>query len=310
MTSCSRALTNATRNSSSMSAPMPSVPRPDRVRESSGPGVADRVVHVGAGVVDDGARTGRGRRAGGRRGPATSRRRCGPGAAARCRSRPRRRGRGRPHRGAPAISAAAAIVSSVQVKAAWRPTMPRPPAARNRSFSARPAAAPVGPVPVGDAVGAVDPHADLGAGVGDDRQRPLDRVGRLVVIDDRRAAPLERFERAELGRPLDRVGVERAVEPPPHQLEDLHEPGRGARRRRHAPGERGVEMVMGADQTRGLVRAAEVHGATLHAVGPFAVGLVDQGQLGAPLAVTGVHARPPPPRRSGTRPISPTPLMP
>ena len=42
-----------------------------------------------------------------------------------------------------------------------------------------------------------------------------------MVVDDRRAAPLECLEGTEPGRPLDGVRVEGAVEPPPHEFEDL-----------------------------------------------------------------------------------------
>ncbi len=93
----------------------------------------------------------------------------------------------------------------------------------------------VGAVTVGDPVARDHAHADLGAGVGDHTQRSLDRVRRLVVVDDRRAAGFERFERAELGRPLEHLEIERCVEPPPDLLEHAQE-GRGhIRRRRHAP---------------------------------------------------------------------------
>ena len=47
---------------------------------------------------------------------------------------------------------------------------------------------PVGAVTVGDAVAAAHPHADLGARPGNHVERALDGVGRLVMIHDGRAA--------------------------------------------------------------------------------------------------------------------------
>ncbi len=121
----------------------------------------------------------------------------------------------------------------------------------------------VGPMAVGDAVRRAHPHADFSARVGDDRQRAFDRVRRLVMVDDRRAAAFERLERAELGRPLDQVEVEGAVEPPPDELEDLAEPGRHARRCRHAARQRRVEVVVGADHAGGLVGRERDHGGAM-----------------------------------------------
>ena len=59
----------------------------------------------------------------------------------------------------------------------------------------------VGAVAIGDAVGQQRPHPDLGAGGGDDVEAALDGVGRLVVVDDRGGAALERLEGAEMERP-------------------------------------------------------------------------------------------------------------
>ena len=115
----------------------------------------------------------------------------------------------------------------------------------------QPAACAVGAVAVGDAVAGDHTHADLGAGVGDHAQRSLDRVRRLVVVDDGGAPGLERFERSELGRPLEHLEVEGGVEAPPDLLEHRQE-GRGRRRRRrHAAGERRVQVVVGAHQPGG-----------------------------------------------------------
>ena len=61
--------------------------------------------------------------------------------------------------------------------------------------------------------------------------------------------PFERFERPELGRPVDRVGIERPVEAPPQPIQDLREIAHfdtgiePSRQRR-------VEMVVKVDQPR------------------------------------------------------------
>lgn len=106
-------------------------------------------------------------------------------------------------------------------------------------------------MPVGHPVGADDPDPDLSAGIGDHAEGALDRVRRLVMVDDRRASALEGLEGAEHGRPPDHLLVEGAVEPPPDQLEDLDETTGCPRWSRHSPGEGGVEVMVGADQPTG-----------------------------------------------------------
>ena len=49
-------------------------------------------------------------------------------------------------------------------------------------------------------------------------------------------------------RQADRALVERAVEPPPDLLQDLHEPARRRRRPGHAAGQRAVEVRVGVDE--------------------------------------------------------------
>ena len=120
------------------------------------------------------------------------------------------------------------------------------------------AAGAVGAVAVGDAVRGVQPHADLGAGVGEDRQAALDARRRLVVVDDRRGPALQRLGGGEHRRPTDDLLVERHVEPPPDLLEHLEERRRLLRRRRHAPGERRVQVVVAADEAGGHVRHASI----------------------------------------------------
>ena len=157
----------------------------------------------------------------------------------------------------------------------------------------------VGTVAIGHAVGAHHPHAHGGAGVGDDVEAAVDGVRALVVVDDGGRAALERLEGTEHGRPADHLEVEGGVEAPPDLLEDLHERRRRPGRRRHPAGQRRVEVVVAADEPgswwRSLVGARR---------GPARIGSV---------------VRQPPSRSCraaatapavGTRPISPTPLMP
>jgi hypothetical protein len=110
----------------------------------------------------------------------------------------------------------------------------------------------VGPVAVGDAVGADDPHADVGTGVSDHVERALDRVGALVVVDDRGRAGEQRLDGAQAGARPQHVEVEGSVEAPPDLLEDLPERGRRDRRGGHAARQRRVQVVVGADQAGGL----------------------------------------------------------
>ena len=109
---------------------------------------------------------------------------------------------------------------------------------------------PIDAVTVGDAVAAADAHSDLGAGRCDDIERAFDGIGRFVVVNDRSAAGLQRFERAEFRRPLQHLEIERSVEAPPHQLEDLSEAAWRARRRRHSPRQRRVQVMVRAHQAR------------------------------------------------------------
>ena len=108
------------------------------------------------------------------------------------------------------------------------------------------ASSAVGAVSIGDAVGAHDTHPHLGARLGDHVEAALDRIRALVVVDDRRRAAHQRLGRAEQRAGPDHVEVERRVEAPPDLFEDLPEPGRLLRWRRHSPRERGVQMVVGA----------------------------------------------------------------
>ncbi len=145
-----------------------------------------------------------------------------------------------------ASPAAASSGSSEQVKAACTPTMPRPPVAQEPLVlgQARPCAHPSGAVPVGDAVRAHHPHADLGARVGDDVRLPSIAFGlswwsTIAVVPHSSASSAP-----SSGRPAHHLEVEGDVEPPPHLLEDLEEVVGRRGRRRHAPGQRRVEVVV------------------------------------------------------------------
>ncbi len=119
----------------------------------------------------------------------------------------------------------------------------------------------LGPVAVGDLVGAHDPHAHLGAGLGDDVERAVDGGRGGVVVDDGRGPRLQGLDRPQQRRPAHQLQVEGGVEPPPHLVEDLGEARRRLRRGRHAPGQGRVQVVVGADQAgRGGRRAAAVIG--------------------------------------------------
>ena len=102
---------------------------------------------------------------------------------------------------------------------------------------------------VGDAVRADDPDTDLGAGLGDHVEAALDGVRALVVVDDAGRAGEQRLDGTEAGARPQHVEVEGGVEPPPDLLEDLPERAGRGRRGRHAAGERGVQVVVGADES-------------------------------------------------------------
>ncbi len=68
---------------------------------------------------------------------------------------------------------------------------------------------PVGAMAIGDPIRGNDAHAHLGARIGDDRERSVDRVRRLVMVDDRGTARFECFERAEFRRPFEHLEIER-----------------------------------------------------------------------------------------------------
>ena len=118
-----------------------------------------------------------------------------------------------------------------------------------------PSARAVRAVPIGHPVARVDADTDLGAGIGDDGQRTLDRVRRFVVIDDRRATGLERFECPELRRPFEHRQIERHVEAPPDLFEHLPKSRRDRGRSRHPASECGVQVMVRAHQPWGGISA-------------------------------------------------------
>ena len=100
---------------------------------------------------------------------------------------------------------------------------PPPAGAQEALVLGQPAAGAVGAVAVGDAVGAHDAHADLGAGLGDHVEAALDGVRALVVVDDAGRPGEQRLDGAEAGAGPQHVEVEGGVEAPPDLLEDLAE---------------------------------------------------------------------------------------
>ena len=116
--------------------------------------------------------------------------------------------------------------------------MPSSPGAQEALVLGEPGTSAIDTMPISDAVGAVDAHADLRTRLSDQIEAALDGARRLVVVDDRRASRFEGLERAEHGGPADHLRIERDVESPPHELEDREEVGGRARRRRHAARER------------------------------------------------------------------------
>ena len=112
---------------------------------------------------------------------------------------------------------------------------PPPTGAHEALVLGQPAARPVGPVAVGDAVRTHARDADLGARLGDHVEAALDRVRALVMVDDAGGAAHQRLGGAEAGAGPDHVEVEGCVEAPPHLLEDLMRSRVGVGRwRRHA----------------------------------------------------------------------------
>ena len=106
---------------------------------------------------------------------------------------------------------------------------------------------PFRPVAVGRLVAEDGADAEAAQGRLDDVERPVDRVRRRVMVDERRGTGEERLHPADQGRRPDAVLVEGPVEPPPDPLQDLGEV-RGRRERvGHPPCERGVEVRVGAD---------------------------------------------------------------
>jgi hypothetical protein len=112
----------------------------------------------------------------------------------------------------------------------------------------------VGSVAIGHLVTTPHPHAHLGTGGGDDIQRPVDGVGRTVVVDDAGRARFEGLQGSKHGRPADHLHIERPVEPPPDQLQDLAELRRHPRRRGHASGQGRIQVMVAANQARGRVQ--------------------------------------------------------
>ncbi len=120
---------------------------------------------------------------------------------------------------------------------------------------------PLGPVPVADLVAEHRADAQLLQRGGDRVERPVDRVRRGVVVHQRGRARQQRLHAADQRRQSDGLLVERPVQPPPDPLQDLGEVERRVQRGRHAAGELGVQVGVGAhvpgeQQAPGAVAAA------------------------------------------------------
>ena len=153
------------------------------------------------------------------------------------------------HADSRASAAAAASVSSLQVNAAWIPTSPRPPAERNRRFSPNPRTAPSWPwrsvtpyahttrTPTSAHASAIT-ESDPSIALGDSWWSTI------AVVPD-----LQHLQGGQLRRPCQHLQVQRGVEAPPDLFEDLPEGPRGHGRGRHAPGQRGVDVMVCADHS-------------------------------------------------------------
>ncbi len=102
--------------------------------------------------------------------------------------------------------------------------------------------APLRPVAVGDLVAEHRPQAHRLRRVLDRAQGILDPRGRRVVVDEDGGAGERGIHGPHERGHVDGVPVERAVEPPPDALQDLHEaPGRRGGPR-HSAGQRAIEV--------------------------------------------------------------------
>jgi hypothetical protein len=103
-------------------------------------------------------------------------------------------------------------------------------------------------VAIGGAVAEHRAQAERAGLLGDDVERAVDGARRLVVVDQRGHAGAQRLHRAHRRRAGQGLGVERAIQPPPHVLEDGAERGRGRRRPGHPARERAVQVGVGHHQ--------------------------------------------------------------
>ena len=118
------------------------------------------------------------------------------------------------------------------------------------------------------------------------------------MIDNGGRAALQRFDGTEHRRPFHHFEVELNIEPPPDVLKYFEEAGWLFGRGWHTAGERGIEMVMTTHHSR---RYGTHHSST------SAVGFIGNEFLHRPSTCCSIAATAP---EVGTKPISPTPLMP
>ena len=112
-------------------------------------------------------------------------------------------------------------------------------------------------IALGRAVTKQRSHAELLTRRGEDGERSLDQMRRFMMIDERGGAGKKRARDIVHGGHAQRLGVESAVEPPPHPLEDLRESFRRRRGPRHAVARKpAVEMGVRANRAGGNLAIA------------------------------------------------------
>ena len=137
------------------------------------------------------------------------------------------------------------------------------------------------------------------------------------MVDDRGRSTLERLQRAQHRRPPDHLEVEGAVEPPPHELEDLGKLSGRARRCGHPPSQGRVEVVVSADEAARHARFGEVvrderyiyriaHSSVAPAAAPTGTRIGSDDRQRPSRSCRAAATAP----AVGTSPISPTPLIP
>ena len=163
----------------------------------------------------------------------------------------------------------AARVSSPTVKPAWAPIAA---STRGRSAAARPigvdfageaqvlaypGARALHAVAVGRLVAEEAAYADLLVGLAYDRKTPVDGLGPGMVVHDARHPRHGRVRAAGEGARFEDGQVDGTVEPPPQMSELLGEVLRGRDVDHESPGQRRVQVGVGADESGAQVGARD-----------------------------------------------------